>query len=235
MKKILAVDDEILMLQLLEHLLEKENYKVITARNGEEALMILDKLTIDAVLLDLELPDIEGLDILKHIRQTPRLKHLPVLIVTANDNEIDTILGLEIGADDYITKPFKKRELSARIKAVFMRVERDREFNGQVITFGNVKVFLDHRRVLVNEVDIEIAPKEFALLTTLIQYPKKVYTREELLNIVWNGEVSIEERTVDVHIRRLRKKIEPNPEKPIWIETIRGVGYRFSKNSLLRR
>jgi len=229
MKKLLIIDDEIMALQMMERILIKENFEVIPARSANEGLELLQKIQVDGIILDVGLPDKDGFEVLKDIRNKSELRHLPVIMVTARDDEIDTIIGLEIGADDYITKPFKRRELVARIKAVFRRIERDQDYAGNVIQFGNVKVYGKHHQVYIDNEMIEMGQKEFKLLFTLINSPKKVFTREELLNIVWHEDMAIEERTVDVHIRRIRRKIEKDPNKPMWIETIRGIGYRFSK------
>lgn len=229
MKKLLVVDDEIMILQMMERIFEKESIEIITARTGEEAILMLDKIRVDGVLLDVGLPDADGFDILKRIRAKSETKHLPVFMVTGRDDEIDTIIGLEIGADDYITKPFKRRELVARIKAVFRRIESDKEYSGSVIEFGHVKVLPEHHQVYIKEQLVELGVKEFKLLLTLLKTPNKVFSRDELLDIVWEEEVAIEERTVDVLIRRIRAKIETDPNEPHWIETVRGLGYRFNK------
>lgn len=228
MKKILIVDDEVMTLELMNRILTKENFEIIPARSAKEAISLMDNLTIDGVLLDVGLPDQNGFEVLKHIRASSQLKHLPVLMVTARDDEIDMIIGLEIGADDYIIKPIRKRELVARIRSVFRRIESDKEFVGNVFEIGPIKVFLDHHNVFIKDKQIEMGQKEFKLLVTLMQSPGKIFSRDELLDIVWHKEAAIEERTVDVHIRRIRGKIEPNPNKPIWIETVRGIGYRFT-------
>lgn len=229
MKKLLIIDDEITMLELLQRILNRESFEVIPARTAEEGLLMLDKIDVDGVLLDVGLPDKDGFEVLKEIRAKAQLKHLPVIMVTARDDEIDTIIGLEIGADDYIIKPFKKRELVARIKAVFSRIERDKEYSGKIIQFGEVKVYADHHQVYLGDELVEMGQKEFKLLLTLVQSPKRVFTRAELLDYVWHEEAAIEERTVDAHIRRIRKKIEKDPNNPKWIETVHGVGYRFSQ------
>lgn len=229
MKKILVVDDEVMILELMKRFLVKEGFDIIQAKSGSEALLIMEKTDIDAVLLDVNMPEMDGFEVLRRIRGTNYLKHLPVLLVTGKDDEIDTILGLEIGADDYITKPFKQRELIARIKAVFKRIERDSEFSGKYIEFGNFKIYKEHHKVYCGEEQIELGVKEFKLLLTLVQSPNRVFTRSELLDIVWHEEVAIEERTVDVHIGRIRKKIEARSNGLFWIETVRGMGYRFNQ------
>lgn len=229
MKRILTIDDEIMTLEMLKRILTKENFDVIPARSAEEGLMMLNHIDADAVLLDVGLPDKDGFEVLKEIRSQAHLKHLPVFLVTARDEEIDTIIGLEIGADDYITKPFNRRELVARIKTVFRRMEQDRAYAGKVLKFGHVEIYVDHHQVKVHGNVVDMGQKEFKLLLTLVQSPNKVFTRAELLDLVWHEEVTIEERTVDVHIRRLRKKIETDPTEPVWIETVHGVGYRFSQ------
>lgn len=228
MKKILIVDDEMMILKMLERILVKENYEVIQALSGEEALLLLEKIEVDGVLLDLSMTGMDGLEVLKKIRENRKWMHLPVILVSAKDEEIDTIIGLELGADDYITKPFKPRELVARMKAIFKRIERDKSYLGQCIEFGDVKVYVEHRKVYKQKKEVELGQKEFNLLVTLIRKPGRVFTRDELLDMVWHETAGIEERTVDVHIGRLRKKIENSSDTINYIETIRGVGYRFN-------
>lgn len=226
MKKLLIIEDEVLAITMLERILVKENYEIISATTGEEGLKLLEECQVDGVLLDLGLPDIDGLDLLKIIREQQATKHIPIIVVSAKEDEIDVILALEMGADDYIKKPYKRRELVARLKVIFRRVQR--ENRGNVIEFGNIIVYADrHQVVKANEV-IEFGVKEFKLLYILVSNPNRIFTRSELLDFVWDEEVAIEERTVDVHIRRIRKKIESDNTNPIWIETIRGIGYRFS-------
>lgn len=229
MKRLLIVDDELMAVELLERTLEKENFETIAATTGEEALKLISATKIDGVVLDWGLPDVDGLEILKKIRAQAQTSHLPVFLVTAKDDEIDTILALEMGADDYITKPFKRRELVARIKAVFNRMERDRSYSGDVIEFGHIRILASHRQVYSGDTLLDFGQKEFKLLHLLATNPNRIFQRDELLNLVWSDEVAIEERTVDTHIRRLRVKIETDPNNPVWIETVRGIGYRFNK------
>lgn len=229
MKKLLIVEDEVLAITMLERILVNENYEILSATSGSEAIELLDGCQIDGILLDLGLPDMDGLDVLKHIRNEAKTTHIPVIVVSAKEDEIDVILALEMGADDYIKKPYKRRELTARIKAIFRRVHREGQVSGKVIEFGNIKIFEDRHQVSKNNEIIEFGVKEFKLLVTLTSNPNRIFTRDELLDLVWHEDVAIEERTVDVHIRRIRKKIETDDAKPIWIETVRGLGYRFSK------
>ena len=228
-KKILIVDDDVSIVNLVSMILEKNNYLVIRASDGDEALEKVEKYDIDAAILDLMLPDINGLSLLQQIRNNPRVAHIPILMLTSKTEEIDTVLGLEMGADDYIHKPFKKRELVARLNVVFRRIEQDQKIKNKPVLFGDVEMDLISHSVQKSGKDIVMSPKEFQLLAMLASNPGRVYTRDEILDRVWDEEVALETRTVDVHIRRIRKKIEDDPQNPMWIETVRGYGYRLTK------
>lgn len=233
-KVILTVDDEEHILELLKYNLEQNGYQVVQAETGEEALEILDNQPIDIVLLDLMLPGIDGMDVLKYIRKTDKISNLPVIMLTAKGEEIDTVLGLEMGADDYIGKPFGVHELQARIKAVLRRhkveptVAGYQEDSDEVISVGELKINRVTHQVIVRGEQIELPLKEFELLYLLAKNRKRVFDREYLLEKIWGYDYYGETRTVDVHIRNLRKKIEHDDKNPQMIKTIRGVGYKFA-------
>ena len=236
MKKrtILAVDDEIHILELLKYNLEANGYHVKTVETGEQALEILKNVKIDAVLLDLMLPQIDGLEVLRQIRTTEKIKKMPVIMLTAKGDEFDRVLGLEMGADDYISKPFSIRELQARVKALLRRVEEDKKEEPQedkkVISTHGLVIGLETRSVSKNGVPIEMSLKEFELLKLLAENPGRVYSRDVLLEKIWSYEYIGETRTVDVHIRHIRKKIEEDDSNPMFIKTVRGFGYKFRED-----
>ncbi len=222
---ILVVDDEDLIQELLRFNLEKEGYKVIIAKEGRQALDLVAREHLDLIVLDLMLPGIDGLEVCRQLRLNPKFQELPVIMLTAKGEEIDKVLGLELGADDYMTKPFSPRELSARIKARLRRVrnfEEDKE-----IVCGELRLNINSFRVYIRGEEAELTPKEFELLRMLVTRPGKVYSRDELLEHIWGYEYTGDTRTVDVHVRHLRQKIEIDPSNPDYIETIRGMGYRY--------
>ncbi|MDY3030428.1 MAG: response regulator transcription factor [Clostridia bacterium] len=225
--KILVVDDEKLLVKGTKFNLEKEGYQVVTAFDGEEAVRLAHDDSIDLILLDLMLPKMDGFTVCRTIRS---FSNVPIIMLTAKSEDIDKILGLEYGADDYITKPFNIREVTARIKAILRRVnpapKGDRE---KLIVSGDIRLDYNFRRVTVNGKTIELTSKEFDLLELFLKNPGKVYTRENLLDIAWGIEYPGDVRTVDVHIRRLREKIEKNPAEPAYIKTKWGVGYYYKK------
>lgn len=225
MASILIVDDEITIRELLKYNLEKEGYKVLSAVDGEEALALMNKTKFDLVILDVMLPGINGLEVCRKMRSEPALAAIPVIMLTAKGEEIDKVLGLELGADDYITKPFGVRELLARIKVRLRRTNFDRQ--EEVLVRGDLQIDLNSFTVKVRGEEIDFTPKEFELLRLLASHPGKVYSREELLEKIWGYEYPGDTRTVDVHIRHLRQKIEKDPSNPEYIETLRGIGYRF--------
>lgn len=234
-KKILIVDDELHILELLKYNLETSGYEVIEAESGEEALEKLNA-SIALVILDLMLPDMDGLEVLRRIRFNDHLKNIPVIMLTAKNEEIDAVLGLEMGADDYIGKPFRVRELLARIKAVLRRKE-ETEYLPQstekekIIQVGNLAINETTRTVKKSDNVIEMPLKEFELLAVLAKNPGRVFSREELLEKIWGYDYVGESRTVDVHIRNLRKKIEDDDSSPFFIKTVRGIGYKFREES----
>lgn len=232
MNKILVVDDEAHILELLTFNLEKEGYQVVGATDGEEALIKLGEFKPDLVILDVMLPGIDGLRICKTITQNPQTKDLPIIMLTAKSEELDKVLGLEMGADDYMTKPFSTRELLARVRARLRRKVEPANYDKKdksIITRENIKMDIERFQVTVDDRDVDLTPKEFELLQLLISNPGKVFTRDNLLEKVWGYEYAGDSRTVDVHIRHLRQKIEAEPSQPRFLETVRGVGYRFKE------
>ncbi|MCT4593369.1 MAG: response regulator transcription factor [Anaeromicrobium sp.] len=225
-KNILVVDDEIHILELLKYNLESNGFSVVTAEDGQEAIEKLEE-NIDLVLLDVMLPILDGIETLKIIKE--KKKNLPVIMVTAKGEEIDTVIGLEVGADDYITKPFRIRELIARIKAVLRRSESQGEKKEETveITIEDIKINEESREVSIKDEKIDLPKKEFELLLLLVKNKEKVFTRESLLEKIWGYDYYGETRTVDVHIRNLRKKLEGSKVSS-YIKTLRGVGYKLS-------
>ncbi|MGE4271389.1 MAG: response regulator [Desulfitobacterium sp.] len=225
MAVILVVDDDELIQELLKFNLEKEGYQVLMASDGSEALSVVEEKVPDLVILDIMLPGMSGLEVCNQLRRVPKLADLPVIMLTAKGEEIDKVLGLEIGADDYLTKPFSPRELVARIRARLRRNKPSEEKTD--IVRQDLRIDLERFRVSVRGEYIELTPKEFELLRVLATHPGKVYTRDELLERIWGYEYAGDTRTVDVHVRHLRQKIEKDPSDPEYIETLRGIGYRL--------
>ena len=224
-KKILVVDDEKLIVKGIRFSLEQDDMEVDCAYDGEEALEYAKKCEYDLVLLDVMLPKIDGFQVCQQIRE---FSDMPVVMLTAKSEDMDKILGLEYGADDYITKPFNILEVKARIKAIMRRTSRkDDSHANTVIVKGNMKIDCDGRRVFIGDKEINLTAKEFDLLELLATNPNKVYSRENLLNLVWGTDYPGDARTVDVHIRRLREKIEACPSEPKYVHTKWGVGYYF--------
>jgi two-component system response regulator VicR len=226
--KILVVDDEKLLVKGIKYNLEQEGYTILTAFDGEEAIHMAHDESIDLILLDLMLPKVDGLTVCREIRT---FSNVPIIMLTAKSEDIDKILGLEYGADDYITKPFNIREVTARIKAIFRRVNPlPKGDKDKVIVSGSITLDYNFRRVIIDGNPIELTSKEFDLLELFLRNPGKVYTRENLLDIAWGFDYPGDVRTVDVHIRRLREKVEPNPKEPTYIKTKWGVGYYYQKD-----
>jgi two-component system, OmpR family, alkaline phosphatase synthesis response regulator PhoP len=223
---ILVVDDEEHILELIKFNLQKNGYNVITATNGIDALNEVKEHVPQLVLLDLMLPGMDGYEVCKEIRKDSLFCNIPIIMITAKGEEFDKILGLELGADDYITKPFSVRELLARVKALLRRSVMS--YENKSISFGGIYVNLDKHEVTKNEQKIELTLKEFELLEILCKNRGRVITREFLLEKIWGYEYVGETRTVDVHIRHLRQKIEEDDKKPKYIQTVRGIGYRFN-------
>lgn len=226
--KVLVVDDEKLLVKMIKYNLEQEGYAVITAFDGEEAVRLAHDDSIDIILLDLMLPKLDGLSVCRSVRA---FSNVPIIMLTAKSEDIDKILGLEYGADDYVTKPFNIREVTARIKAIMRRTNTaDKSNRDMVITAGDIRLDCGFRRVTVRGVTTELTTKEFDLLELFMKNPGKVYTRENLLDIAWGYDYPGDVRTVDVHIRRIREKIEKNPAEPVYIRTKWGVGYYFKND-----
>lgn len=227
MKSILIVDDEKDLVELVSYNLRKEGFSVHASYDGEDALSKMKNNDFDLLILDLMLPGMDGLELLRFIRSDSRLSHLPVLMLTAKAEEIDRVIGLEMGADDYVTKPFSPRELVARVKALMRRISRKAEEPEGILRFGDLEIDRERYAVRVKGRDIKLSTTEFKLLLYLAERKGRIFTRENLLDAVWGNEVYVEPRTVDVHIRRLRQQIEDDASKPRYIKTRRGAGYYF--------
>jgi DNA-binding response OmpR family regulator len=226
-KKVLVVDDEKLIVKGIKFSLEQDEMEVDCAYDGEEALNKLRENEYDIVLLDLMLPKIGGYEVCQQLRE---FSQVPVIMLTAKGDDMDKILGLEYGADDYMTKPFNILEVKARIKAILRRTERkaaEPEIPGNVLVSGKLRLDLDGRRTFIGENEISLTSKEFEVLEILMRNPDRVYTRENLMNLVWGTDYPGDVRTVDVHIRRLREKIEKDSGNPLYVHTKWGVGYYF--------
>jgi len=223
---ILIVDDESDIRELLSYNLTKEGYAVSSAVDGEEALKTVREGTFDLLLLDLMLPGIQGMELCRLLRNEPKTKNLPIIMITAKGEEVDRILGLEMGADDYITKPFSPRELLARVKAVLRRSVNLPPAEKTLI-FGDLVINVETFTVSKKGVNLNLSSTEFRLLLYLVERKGKVISREHLLNAVWKDEAFVEPRTVDVHISRIRTQMEDNPSLPVYIKTRRGIGYYF--------
>lgn len=228
-EKILVVDDEEHILELISFNLTNNGYKVIKANNGIDAVRLAIEENPKLILLDLMIPGKDGYDVCREVRSNSEIRNIPIIMLTAKSEELDKILGLELGADDYITKPFSVRELLARVKAVLRRFSVV-EPESSVLVFGNLKADFEKREIHVKDKKLDLTLKEFELLEILIRNKGKILTRDTLLDKIWGYEYIGETRTVDVHIRYLRKKVEEDDKNPKLIETIRGVGYRFNPN-----
>lgn len=227
MKRILVVDDEKDIVEAIEYNFKKEGYKVNKAFDGPHGLKSAKEYNPDLIILDLMLPGISGLDVCKILKRETRTRNIPIIMLTAKDGEVDKIVGFELGADDYITKPFSLRELLARARAVLKRTGPQAEVTAPILRFADLEINLDQHQVKVGEKLIELTAKEFALLEYLAENKEKVFNREKLLDAIWGIEVAIETRTVDVHIRRLREKLGKGGKH---IQTLRGVGYKFKED-----
>lgn len=231
MNKVLVIEDDHEIVDLLEIHLKDLSCDLIKTYTGEDGLAAVKSNPLDLVILDVMLPGIDGIEVCRRIRSEKF--HVPVLMLTAKSEEIDKVLGLEIGADDYLTKPFSIREFIARVKAIFRRTQMMQESlmanEGNVIEIGDLKIDIEMRKVTVDEIKVDLSPKEFELLVLLASNKGKSYNRSRLLNLVWGYEFEGYEHTVNSHINRLRAKIEPDMAKPTYILTTWGVGYKFNE------
>lgn len=231
MTRILIVDDEEILVKGLRRSLEAEGFETDAAYNGTQALEKSLNNKYDLLILDLMLPEIDGLEVCRRIRQASQV---PIIMVTAKGEDVDKIIGLELGADDYLAKPFNTRELVARIKAILRRLSGKNTDTQLIRANARLKLNLSRRTVSIDDREINtLTAKEFAMLLLLAKHPGKVYTREDLISMVWDYDYAGEDRTVDVHIRRLRDKIEPNPSQPEFIQTKWGIGYFFQPENTL--
>ena len=219
---VLLVEDEKSIITLIKYNLEKEGFKVFCAETGEEALKIIKEKTLDVVILDWMLPDVSGIEVCRQIKKDKKLKNIPVLILTAKGEPDDKIKGLEVGADDYVTKPFNNKELLLRIKSLIKRSKPS--LLEETATFKNLKINRITKKVFRDNIEIKLGPIEYKLIDFFIKSPQRVYSREQLLNNVWGENINVESRTVDVHIRRLRKAINLDNKVDL-IRTVRSSGY----------
>ncbi len=227
-KKVLVVDDEKLIVKGIRFSLEQDGMEVTCAYDGEEAVTLARENTFDIILLDLMLPKLSGLEVCQQVREFSKV---PIIMLTAKGDDMDKILGLEYGADDYITKPFNILEVKARIKAIMRRAVPDSlisiSADKKDIAISDLRLEIEDRRLYIDKREVNLTSKEFDVLELLARNPDKVYSREKLLKLVWGTDYPGDVRTVDVHIRRLREKIEPNPSEPKYVHTKWGVGYFF--------
>ncbi|AVP37282.1 DNA-binding response regulator [Staphylococcus felis] len=230
-QRVLVVDDEQSIVTLLKYNLEQAGYIVEIAQDGEEALIKVEETKPDLIVLDVMLPKKDGIEVCKTIRSDKN--QVPILMLTAKDDEFDRVLGLELGADDYMTKPFSPREVVARVKAILRRSSYTQVANSseqdEDIVIGAIRIRPDFFEVYRNDELLELTPKEFELLLYLVERQGRVITREHMLNSVWNYEFAGDSRIVDVHISHLRDKLEENPKQPQFIKTVRGLGYKLER------
>ncbi|HEV8228715.1 MAG TPA: response regulator transcription factor [Candidatus Limnocylindria bacterium] len=228
MTKILLVDDDTNLRHTLGYALRQEGYEVITADDGERGLETFRQTRPDVVVLDVMLPRLDGFEVCRRIR---RESDVPVIMLTARDTEMDKVVGLEIGADDYLAKPFSTRELIARLRAMVRRTRRTEPVRGERITSGGLILDAARHRVTLGEREVALKPKEFDLLAFFMEHAGQVFGREQLLASVWGLDFNGDSRTVDTHVKTLREKLGDDAERPRWIETVRGVGYRFRETT----
>ena len=227
-KHILVVDDEADLVELVSYNLRKEGFAVDSASDGETALTKIRKGRYDLVVLDLMLPGIQGIELCRMLRNEPETAGLPIIMLTAKGEEVDRILGLEMGADDYMTKPFSPRELIARVRAVLRRL-KGKPMPEKILKIGELEIDRERYTVSAREKQVKLSATEFKLLLFLAERRGKVFSRNQLLDAVWHDEAFVEPRTVDVHIRRLRSHIEEDAANPKYIKTMRGIGYLFNE------
>jgi phosphate regulon transcriptional regulator PhoB len=234
-QKILVVEDEPDISKLVSYNLTQERFKVLTAEDGEQALKVIQQEKPNLVVLDLMLPGLSGMEVCKILRDRPETAKLPILMLTAKASETDRVVGLEMGADDYLAKPFSPREMVARVRAILRRANNAARAEAPpAYEKGDLKIDFATYEVFVRGKSVKLTLKEFELLRFLVQNPNRVLSRDQLLDRVWGGETYVTPRTVDVHIRRLRKAIEKDDSRPKWILTLRGVGYKFDEKALDR-
>ena len=225
-KSILVVDDETDLVELVSYNLKKEGFHVDSASDGETALVKVRQGKYNLLVLDLMLPGIQGMELCRILRSDPKTAGLPIIMLTAKGKEVDRILGLEMGADDYMAKPFSPRELVARVKAVLRR-SKEKPFGDKLLKIGELEIDRERYVVSVKTKPVKLSATEFKLLLFLAERRGKVFSRNQLLDAIWRDEAFVEPRTVDVHIRRLRSSIEEDPAQPKYIKTMRGIGYFF--------
>lgn len=224
MTRILLVEDEAALSEPLSFLLEREGYEVAVAANGLQAVAVFDRTGFDLVLLDLMLPGLSGTEVCRELRQRSQV---PIIMLTAKDSEVDIVVGLELGADDYVTKPYSTRELLARIRAVLRRRIEEPEIDDSLLAVGRVQMDLDRHVVTVDGHEVSMPLREFELLELLMRNAGRVLTRGQLIDRVWGSDYFGDTKTLDVHIKRIRSKIEKQPAEPVQLVTVRGLGYRF--------
>jgi two-component system response regulator RegX3 len=222
--RVLVVEDEESFSDALSYMLRKEGYEVTVAEDGDAALAEYDRAGADLVLLDLMLPGVPGTEVCRQLRQR---SSVPVIMLTAKDSEVDKVVGLELGADDYVTKPFSSRELLARIRAVMRRGHEATELTPAVLEAGPVRMDVDRHVVTVGGESVRLPLKEFDLLELLLRNSGRVLTRGQLIDRIWGADYVGDTKTLDVHVKRLRAKIEPDPAQPRYLQTVRGLGYKF--------
>jgi DNA-binding response OmpR family regulator len=224
--RILLVDDEQPVQKLLSYPLEKEGYEVVPALDGQEALTSFDQGQFDLVVLDVMLPKLDGLEVCRRLRAK---SSVPIIMLTAKAEEIDKVLGLELGADDYITKPFSMREFRSRVRAALRRADMAPELEpgAEPLVRGDLRIDFEKRATELSGAPVDLTYVEFEILSVLARHPGRVYTRDMLLDRIWGDSAFRDQRTIDVHIRHLREKLEPDPKNPGYLLTVRGVGYRF--------
>jgi len=231
-QKILVVEDEPDIRKLVQYNLTQEHFNVLEAEDGEQALKLLQREKPNLVILDLMLPGLSGMELCKLLRQRSDTAKLPILMLTAKAGEADRIVGLEMGADDYLSKPFSPREMVARVRAILRRSEATTVETPSTYEKGPLKIDFSTYEIFVRGKSVKLTLKEFELLRFLVQNPNRVLNRDQLLDRVWGGETFVTPRTVDVHIRRLRKAVEKDDRNPRWLLTVRGVGYKFDEKAV---
>jgi phosphate regulon transcriptional regulator PhoB len=228
--RILVVDDEKDILELISYNLKKEGFEIYVSTDGEDALRRVKQEKYDIIILDLMLPGIQGMELCSILKSSEDTSDVPIIMLTAKSEELDKVLGLEMGADDYITKPFSPRELIARVKAVLRRT-REKPAKDKIIQIGGLEINTDTYQVVKNGIQLKLSATEFKLLLYLVQRKGRVFNRTMLLDALWKDEAFVEPRTVDVHVRRLRERIEDDPAHPEYIKTRRGLGYYMEAES----